>query len=292
MCKINVTGGEPFLHNDIEKIIQLSIDNFSTTVLTNGSLIKEHLEFLSGIKNKNRLHFSVSLDSGIAERNMITRGRGSFDLSLDGIESLIHLGYHVNVLSTVTSHYEVSDLKTLIRKLVMIGGKQINLTPLQPCGMAKDCFDVLKPSIEMLNELDRVIPELQEKYGINIGTGFGKCYSVDNPTNSECYLLPCKAGITQISIRANGDVYPCNALDIYMGNIFVDDIDDILEHSAGAQLIHHISREKISAHPKCTECKYNSNCTGGCRGVAYGGTGDAYHPDIYCDLLNDALGKK
>lgn len=286
VCKINITGGEPFLHKDIERIIQLSVDNFSTTLLTNGSLIPEHIEFLKQFKNKNRLHFSVSLDSGNPERNMLTRGEGTFELSLEGIEKLIDLGYKVNVLSTITSYYDVTDLKNLVRKVIRAGGNQINLTPLQPCGVAKNEFDMLRPSVNMLCEIEKIIPELQSKYGINIGTGFGKCYSTDEQTNSECYLLPCKAGITQISIRSNGDVYPCNALEIYMGNLFKDDIDYILEHSEGAQLIRHISKEKISTHTKCKKCRFNRNCTGGCRGVAYGGTGDIYHPDIYCDQLN------
>lgn len=44
-------------------------------------------------------------------------------------------------------------------------------------------------------------------------------------------------------------------------------------------------RKKISAHPKCQNYIYNSNCTGGCGGIAYGSTGDVFHPDIYCDQL-------
>ena len=286
LCKMNITGGEPFLHKDIEKILQLMTDNFSTTVLTNGSLIKDHVKFLDDFKNKKRLHFSVSLDTGKSERNVFTRGANSFESSLDGIEILIKCGYSVTVLSTVTSYYEIDDLKTLIRKIISVGGKQVNLTPLQPCGMAKSQFDTLKPSIELLNNIEEIIPRLNRKYNINIGKGFGRCYSDNEEANSECYLLPCKAGITQVSIRSNGDVYPCNALEIYMGNIFKDDIDYILEHSDGAQLIRHISKEKISTHKKCQNCRFNHNCTGGCRGVAYGATGDVYHPDIYCDQLS------
>lgn len=286
VCKINITGGEPFLHKDIEKIICLSTDNFSTTVLTNGSLVKNHAEFLKGFQNKKRLHFSVSLDSGKPERNAMTRGINSFEASLNGIELLIKWGYSVTVLSTVTSYYKIEDLKSLIRKIVCAGGKQINLTPLQPCGMAKSQFDILKPSTELLKNIEDIIPILNKKYGINIGKGFGKCYSIDDETAQEYYLLPCKAGITQISIRSNGDVYPCNALEIYMGNIFRDDIDYILKCSEGAQLIRRVSKEKISAHTICEKCKYNRKCTGGCRGVAYGGTGDIYHPDIYCDQLS------
>ena len=286
VCKINITGGEPFLHKNIEEIIRLSTNNFSTTVLTNGSLVKDHVEFLKNYQNKKRLRFSVSLDSGKLDRNEITRGINSFDSSLNGIELLNKWGYSVTVLSTVTNYYEIEDLKSLIRKIVSIGGKQINLTPLQPCGMAKSQFDILKPSIRLLNEIEDIIPKLSRKYNINIGKGFGKCYINDNTTHREFHLLPCKAGITQISIRSNGDVYPCNALEIYMGNIFKSDIDYILERSEGAQLIHRISKEKISTHTICANCKHNRNCTGGCRGVAYGETGDIYHPDIYCDQLS------
>lgn len=46
VCKLNITGGEPFLHKDIEKMIEVSVQKFSVTVLTNGSFIESHLDFL------------------------------------------------------------------------------------------------------------------------------------------------------------------------------------------------------------------------------------------------------
>ena len=264
----------------------MAISKFSVTVLTNGSLIKSHIPFLSKLKKKNRLHFSVSLDSGNPEVNKLTRGEGAFYSSLEGIKLLIQMGYQVTVLSTVTNKYSVKELETLAEVISMNGGKQINLTPLQPVGLAKNKFDEMRPSNELLNALSACIPELTQKYGINIGTGFEKCYTEEEKDNKQtAYLLPCRAGITQISIRVNGDVYPCNSLEIYMGNILKDSIDFILNESEGAIKINQLSKKTIKEHPMCNNCKYADRCTGGCRGVAFGYTGDLYAPDIYCDQL-------
>ena len=290
LCKLNITGGEPFLHRDIEKIINTSISKFSVNLLTNGSLIKDHIQFLSEIEKKNRLRFSVSLDSGNPIVNRLTRGEGAFERSFEGIKLLIELGYQVSVLCTITNSYSIEELNTLIKTIYKIGGKQVILTPLQPMGLAKEQFDKLRPSNKLLDDLLEVIPKMTKKYGVNIGVGFEKCYNEKTGHSSKpTYLLPCKAGITQISVRVNGDVYPCNTLEVFMGNILNDSIDFILNDSEGAIKIKQLTQCTIQGHSMCNNCKYEKECTGGCRGIGYGYTDDLCAPSIYCDQLKSPV---
>lgn len=285
VCKLNITGGEPFLHKDIEKMIEVSVQKFSVTVLTNGSFIESHLDFLRHLPNKTRLRFSVSLDASTAEKNAKTRGIDTFQRSLKGIKLLTDLGYKVNVLCTLTCFFELNELNLLAGLVKEHGAGQLQLTPLQPCGNGKAIFEKLKPTNKLLDNLLHVIPSVSCDNSINIGIGFGKCYDEVLDEKKRYNLLPCKAGITQISVSSNGDVYPCNALSIYMGNILEQSIEFILHDSEGAKEIHRIASRTVKENKMCGECEYNTRCTGGCRGIGYGYFGDVLAPDVYCDHL-------
>lgn len=286
LCKLSITGGEPFLHKDIEKIIETSTQKFSVTMLTNGSLLESHSDFLCNFPSKNRLRFSVSLDASTTEKNAKTRGANAFQSTLNGIELLVKFGYKVNVLCTLTSFFDVNELHRLAKFVSNVGVKQLQLTPLQPVGYGKKIFDSLRPSNQLLEQLLKEIPDVSNNNSINIGTAFGKCYD-DTLVQGKSYnLLPCKAGITQISVASNGDVYPCNALKIYMGNILKQPLNFIMNNSEGAKKIQYISSQTIKNHPLCTKCEYDKMCTGGCRGIGYGYFGDALAPDIYCDCIH------
>ena len=286
LCKLSITGGEPFLHKDIEKIIETSVHNFSVTVLTNGSLLESHSEFLCNLPNKNRLRFSVSLDASTPEKNEKTRGANTFQRTLKGIELLVKLGYNVNVLCTLTSFFDIGELEQLAKLAHGYGAKQLQLTPLQPSGQGKQIFDDFRPSNHLLTNLLQVIPEVSSNSHINIGVGFGKCYDDSFDERKNYNLLPCKAGITQISVASNGDVYTCNALNIYMGNILKQSIDLIMNDSEGAKRIQYITCQTIKEHSLCNKCDYNKMCTGGCRGIGHGYFDDVLAPDIYCDRIH------
>ena len=285
LCKLSITGGEPFLHKDIEKIIESSVNNFSVTVLTNGSLIESHSDFLRNLPNKKRLQFSVSLDASTPEKNAKTRGTNAFQLTVKGIELLVELGYKVNVLCTLTSYFDINELEQLAKLTHEYGAKQLQLTPLQPSGHGKEIFDDFRPSSCLLTSILQLIPEVSRNSHVNIGVGFGKCYDDTFDKRKSYNLLPCKAGITQISITSNGDVFPCNALNIYMGNIKKEPIDFIMNDSEGAKQIHYITCQTIKEHSVCSKCDYNKMCTGGCRGIGYGYFDDVLAPDVYCDRI-------
>lgn len=260
--------------------------NFSVTLLTNGSLLESHSDFLCNLRNKNRLHFSVSLDASTPEKNARTRGVNAFHRTLKGIKRLVELGYNVNVLCTLTSFFNIGELDEIAKLAHEYGVKQLQLTPLQPSGKGKKIFDDLRPSNHLLTKLLQKVPEISNNRHINIGVGFGKCYDETFDERKNYNLLPCKAGITQISVTSNGDVYPCNALNIYMGNILKQSIDFIMNDSEGAKRIQYITCQTIKHHSLCNKCNYSKMCTGGCRGIGYGYFDDVLAPDIYCDHIH------
>ena len=99
---IYFTGGEPFLLDDIFKMLEYSSKFVTTVVLTNGLLIKgKRLEKLKTINNKN-LIIQVSLDGACAEHHDPYRGQGNWEKTDAAIHELIMNGFHVRLSTTIT----------------------------------------------------------------------------------------------------------------------------------------------------------------------------------------------
>lgn len=289
VCRINVTGGEPFLHEYIEEIIQILMRDFSVSLLTNGTLITKHSQFLSKMPKKQRVHFLVSLDASSQRLNGLTRDDESFLEVIDGIKFLVKQGFDVNIMCTLTKYNsgedEILNLVKLAKKLRV---NHVGFFPVQPAGLGKKVFEYLHPDKDCLEKLLQKLPQISAEYQINLGLGYEKCYD-EKLQGSARTLLPCKAGITQISIHNNGDVFPCNTLNLLMGNVFESSLDYILNESEGAKQIRLLSKSTMVRNPLCRDCKYINNCNGGCRAIAYGYSGDLYAPSYYCGQCGDSL---
>lgn len=98
------TGGEPFLHPEIQEMISLTLEHGPLTVLTNGILIDEEMaQWLAQTFRESRYSFDlrVSLDGTTKSENDALRGRGSFEKIIAGIERLHAAG--LNPVITVTT---------------------------------------------------------------------------------------------------------------------------------------------------------------------------------------------
>ncbi len=101
------TGGEPFLHPQIEEMLETALEYGPATVLTNGLLLpQERCERLKGLSERSRysLDLRVSLDGYSAKDNDAIRGPGTFDRVLAALVRLSEVG--LNPVLTVS---EVDD---------------------------------------------------------------------------------------------------------------------------------------------------------------------------------------
>ncbi|MEO7980290.1 MAG: radical SAM protein [Sporichthyaceae bacterium] len=105
-----LTGGEPFLHPDLGRIVERSAARMPVTVLTNAMVFgrgtrRATLEAM----DRDRVTLQISLDSGTAEGHDRHRGKGSFGRAVEGIRLARDLGFRVRI--SVTLYAE--DLATL-----------------------------------------------------------------------------------------------------------------------------------------------------------------------------------
>ncbi|SHE42522.1 Radical SAM superfamily enzyme, MoaA/NifB/PqqE/SkfB family [Desulfacinum infernum DSM 9756] len=86
-----LTGGEPFVHPHIHRILQglLALPDAHVAVLTNGLAARSVLERLPW--DPQRLHLQVSLD-GLEESHDAVRGRGTFERTLRELRALSRMG--------------------------------------------------------------------------------------------------------------------------------------------------------------------------------------------------------
>jgi MoaA/NifB/PqqE/SkfB family radical SAM enzyme len=100
--EVLVTGGEPFILDDIYDMLAYASARLKTTVLTNAMLLSgRRLERLSAIKNDN-LVVQVSLDGARPVQHDAYRSPGSFASTVDGIQALLANGFRVRLGTTET----------------------------------------------------------------------------------------------------------------------------------------------------------------------------------------------
>jgi sulfatase maturation enzyme AslB (radical SAM superfamily) len=112
--EIFLTGGEPFLLEDIGKILEACAAAAPTTVLTNGMLFTgRRAEALEALP-RSRVILQISLDSSTPKRHDLHRGAGTWARTCDGIQRARALGFRVRLAATVSSDAEAEEFREFL----------------------------------------------------------------------------------------------------------------------------------------------------------------------------------
>ncbi len=131
--EIFVTGGEPFLLEDIGEILLACAAAAPTTVLTNGMLfVGRRVGSLRALP-RDRIVLQISLDSPTPELHDLHRGHGTWARTREGIERARAEGFRVRLAATVSSdaeaeqfhqfldHEKVAEQDRVIRRIALRG---------------------------------------------------------------------------------------------------------------------------------------------------------------------------
>ncbi|HSE25494.1 MAG TPA: radical SAM protein [Pyrinomonadaceae bacterium] len=109
--EIFVTGGEPFLLEDIGEILIACAEAAPTTVLTNGMLFtKRRLETLRALP-RDRIVLQISLDSATPDLHDFHRGTGTWARTREGVQQARELGYRVRLAATISTDDEAKEFR-------------------------------------------------------------------------------------------------------------------------------------------------------------------------------------
>jgi hypothetical protein len=147
--EIYVTGGEPFMHDEILPLLAFALERAPTTVLTNGTLIDDAIaDALAALAAGARysLEIRVSLDDPDAAMNDAIRGPGAHRRALGAIRRLDARGLlpiltatelDAPVVAARAGAAPVTDRYARLRDLLLAAGirkPRVKMLPLFPVG--------------------------------------------------------------------------------------------------------------------------------------------------------------
>lgn len=140
---VNLVGGEPLLHPDLEAIVA-SVDKSLSTVLlfTNGWHLAARA---AGLRRAGLDSVYVSLDAADAERHDTLRGTpGLFDRALAGLAVARRQGMSVGISATLTPEsFEAGELKRLVELTRRVGAHELLVFDALPSGRLEHRDDLV-----------------------------------------------------------------------------------------------------------------------------------------------------
>jgi radical SAM protein with 4Fe4S-binding SPASM domain len=288
------SGGEPLLRKQF--VLQLAdycVDvGIIPAMLTNGILIDHKVAY--ELKEAGIMTVGIPIDSPEAQlHDRLRNVPGTFDKALRAIRACIDVDLEV-VVTTMALKSNVATVPKMIDFISSIGVDQVAIYDLVPNGRGKEMM--LKEQREqVIRYLQRMQEEKEMTFlfsgGLPLYPEIAATMHKNKGTKPPDLLLRqfwihapvgCPAGITYLSLRPNGDVYPCPFLQIKAGNIREQSLSEIWY---GSELLKTL-RNRSMLKGKCGDCEYRETC-GGCRGRAYAVSGDYLDEDPVClrDLM-------
>ena len=226
--------GEPLIHPELLEILDIcDKSNIFVNITTYGTLLKEKIEVLKNAKSLRQLNISL---------HSIKKSDG-FQKSLN------------------------EYLSDIIAGVKMLGNKPYisyrlwNLSDIKENSENKELLELLEKEYNIENLLEKAknnqFIELQEKVFINQDIEFTWPDIELDIINNEGTCMGLR---NQIAILSNGDVVPC-CLDqdgnIKLGNIFEDDLEDIINSEKCLEIIKGFEENKL-IHRLCKTCGFVS----------------------------------
>jgi SynChlorMet cassette radical SAM/SPASM protein ScmE len=296
-CKVMIvalTGGEPFIRDDLCQIIDGIIKHkMRFSITTNATLISEEItHYLKGCRRLDNIQ--VSIEGSQAEIHERLRGQDSFEPALKGLNLLIGAGLPVAVRVTATP-CNLDDLNNICYMLINMGVEKININECYPFGRGLNNYDSLKLTPEQYVQAIKILMDFNETHpGILCGqSGPFVAYSRLKDAEKSIangktirgkvgYLSGCNCAFRAISVLHDGQYVPCHQLSqLGLGQINTDHLAEIWQNSPLLQMLR--GRRRVSleeTEEACRGCRHQPVCTGGCPAQVYAVTGELNRPDL------------
>ncbi len=270
---VTLTGGEPFLRDDLVQIVSAFYNNSGTRMFvipTNGSLGNRQLDFIRGMIEGRRdiyIKFQFSID-GIGDKHDEFRGlKGLYDRVKGLFVDLKELQkeqprFSLDITTVLNTENEASIEEIIDKVQEDFNPNNHNIASARPD--SRD-FDIAQVSTEKYKD---AINYLLSKQKARENKPFSKVLRAMYKLNTNLVVeskvrgkmcIPCKCGQQMIIINETGVVYPCELRPQPMGSLRDFDMDlGLLLQSKEARGV----RERIEKGycPPCAwECAIYAN---------------------------------
>ena len=228
---IGLEGGEFVLHPQADKIMAWLQANHSNYTLLSNCLAPHRV--INAVRKYHPKHLYVSLDGG-KETYQYMRGRDGYDHVIEVIETLrnevpLSLMFCLSPWNNFDDMAFVIEVAKKYKIYVRIG--------IYGTMAFFDTTSDLLTATDFIEHIPQSIHDTQENYD------FVALY--DQWRNGNLRLR-CQSIMSSLVIHSNGDVPLCQNLDVILGNIHQNSLDEIFNSATSCQ----------------TQCHYSKHCNG------------------------------
>lgn len=236
---ITLSGGEPFLRNDIVDVCIALYKHCKPRILnipTNGLLgdkIVNAVKLMTQLCPKTQFIINLSIDGYGAQHDEIRQIPGNFEIVSDVFKKLkalkarnLSVGIH-----TVISKFNVKDFSNIATKL-MAWEPDSYITEIAEERNELDTMktDITPSLLEYRSAIDFLIHRIKNGkfYGMNkITQAFRIEYYnlVKRVLRDKVQVIPCYSGVASVQISPDGDLWSCCVKATSMGNLRANDYD-------------------------------------------------------------------
>ena len=245
---VNITGGEPFVREDIEDIVKILFTKTKRIVFSTSGYYSDRIIQLA--RKYPQLGFRISIE-GLSCKNDELRGRpGGFDKGLKTLLELRRMGVKDIGFGITVSNNNSSDMLQLYelnRNLKM----EFATASFHNSFYFHKYDNKVTNIDEVCGNFDELIQRLMnEKHPKSWFRAFFNLGLI-NYVKGGRRMLPCEAGTENFFIDPYGNVLPCNGMEescwfATMGNLH--DVEDFLTLWTGAKA--KAVRDKVANCPK------------------------------------------
>lgn len=244
---INLTGGEPFIREDLPEIVEECYRHAPRIVISTSGWFEDRVIKLA--ERFPNIGIRISIE-GLSGKNDELRGRqGGFDKGLRTLLKLKSMGVKDIGFGCTVSNNNSSDMLALYQLSKELGLEFATAAFHNSYYFHKD-DNVITNKDEVIGNFEKLIEwQLKENHPKSWFRAFFNMGLI-NYIEGGRRMLPCEAGMANFFIDPWGEVYPCNGLEEKcwkesMGNIHNADFMTIW-NSAQAEKV----REKVRKCPK------------------------------------------
>lgn len=271
--KIKITGGEPFLKKEFERILSLLASaNISVTLLSNLTLIDERKA--KKIVDEHLVRNFITSIDGPQEVNDIIRGKGSFEATTQGIEylNLAKKNARMNqpkiTVNCVITSYNQNKLSDVIKIAKELDVKNVSFQFMewQPESLLQTLGENWAiPVVRDMRKVDSTVIMNQVEKSLSLGKKFGirvNFFPLKHPFSKNqvkhWYQNPdfavtnkCFYVWNQTRMDPYGNIYPCMYINNPCGNLVDEMIPDIWNTDAYIHLRKELQKKLF---PICNKC--------------------------------------
>lgn len=268
-----LTGGEPLLRKDIEKVIKyLRKNKIFIKIISSGffinkgrptSISNKFLDFFRKNLSKNDIiAFSILGNKKIHEK--INRTKGSFDIVSDSIRKTKEAGIKVGVQTTITTfnQKQLDEIKEFLIERKINNWHLLRLVVQGRCEKNPE-LELNEKEFKILQKKLIKISKEKLPFKLTISHNLDRRYW----ENSSYPIQECSIGKYRLFFRSNGEITYCCAIisKPNFGNVREKSLEYFwYNHPFIVNTRNFLEGKKNSIKGKCHTCDISAQCRGGC----------------------------